>query len=126
VTFSAPEHVLIQAALVGMNVALLAILLQSLFKWGWVAVLGALILLGLIVVFVPQLIQLRRIAGVTVGSFLLIALIPALRNIEILSVPLDLTLLVLIVILGGILLVFITSFALLIYQYVVDYLFPHS
>jgi hypothetical protein len=123
---STSGRLLVKSAVIGMDVALLTIVMQSLFRGGWMALLGFIILFEILIVFAPQRLQLKWLVVGTIAGFCLIAMIPVLREVEVFRVPLDLPILFLMVISGGVLSVLATSFSWLIYRYITEYIFPSA
>jgi hypothetical protein len=119
-------RLLVKSAVSGMNVALLTIMMQSLFRGGWIALPGFTLLFGLLILFAPQCLRLKwLVVGTGVGCCL-VAIIPALREVEVFRISLDLPVLFLMVISGGVLSVLAISFSWLIYRYITEYIFPSA
>jgi hypothetical protein len=123
-----PKKLLIKAALIGVEVSLLGIIIQSLSSLDGSAVLlyilGLLMLLGILLFMTPQLFKMKGLLVIAVINFLIVVMIPTLRVIRPSSTPVGLEILILIVILGGALFVLVSSFSLLIYRYIAEYIFP--
>jgi len=125
-----PKKLLIKAALIGVEVSLLGIIIQSLSSLGDSAVLiyilGLLMLLGILLFVTPQLFKMKGLLVIVVINFLIVAMFPTLRMIGSSSTPVGLEILILIAISGGAIFVLVSSFSLLIYRYIAEYIFPFS
>lgn len=118
-------NVLGKAILLGAEIGMLGIVIQSLSKGNWLKTTSyVLIGLGAFAVFMPEILRWKNLLTVTGLTFLMIWLTPSLRSMA--TDPLTLWIVMLIAVAAGALFALTASAALLIYKYVSDYLAPRA